>query len=373
MPRFRILHRFLLALMIPTLGLVAAATAIVIDKRSTIREMSTLAALVDVATVTSGLVHELQKERGSSALFLGSGGRQFVNELPEQRRATDTWRGRLAATLKESNAASISAGLAAIIADTDTRLGELESRRQQISAQRMAPPQSAAYYTGTIARLLDIGLEISKLIANPEVETRMLAYENLMQAKERAGQERAMGSGGFAGGKLELAGYRRLVEVSGEQEMFLRRVKAFATGGEWDFLSRTITGSSVAEVERMRKLLFETVPGTPLTGVEAPYWFRMTTDRIDLMKKVEDHLAENIVATATRIRAEASSAFMLALGAAALLVILTLVLGAIIVRGVTRPVAAMTDAMKQLAAGDSAVEVPARQRTDEVGEMAASV
>ena len=373
MSRFRLLHRFLLALMVPTLGLIVAATDIVIEKRATVSEMNTLVALVDVATVTSGLVHELQKERGGSALFLGSGGRQFANELPEQRRVTDEWRGRLTTTLKGFDLASLGAGLGTVVSDVALRLGELESRRQDITALRLAPPQSAAFYTATIARLLDVGLEISKLITHPEAAARMMAYENMMQAKERAGQERAMGSGGFAGGKLELAGYRRLVEVYGEQEMFLRRLKAFATSAEWDHLGRTVTGSSVGEVERMRKLILETAPGAPLTGVEAPYWFRMTTDRIDLLKKVEDHLAANVVTVAARVRTDANTAFMVALGAASLLVILTLVIDGIIVRGVTGPVTAMTQAMKRLASGDAAVEVPARQRTDEVGEMAAAV
>jgi methyl-accepting chemotaxis protein len=372
-PRFRILHRFLLALLLPTLGLAFAASLIVVDKRATVREMNTLAELVDIATVISGLVHELQKERGSSALFLGSGGQQFVRELPEQRQATDSWRARFATTINGLDAAAMSVGLSAVVKDATTRLSEIESKRQEVSALRLAAPQSAAFYTGAISRLLDVGLETSKLITNAEAAARMMAYENLMQAKERAGQERAMGAGGFAGGKLELAGYRRFVEVFGEQEMFLRRLRAFATPEEWDVLNRTVAGSSVAEVERIRKIVLETAPGAPLTGVEAPYWFRMTTDRIDLLKQVEDHLAANVVAVAARIRSAASNAFATALGTACVLVMLTLVLAAVIVRGVTKPVAAMTDAMKRLANGDTGVQVPARQRTDEVGEMAGAV
>ncbi len=99
--RIRILHRFLFALLIPTAGMALAAGAIVFDKRATVREMDSLTQLVDVATVISGLVHEVQKERGASALFLGSGGKQFVRELPEQRQATDSWRARLGTMLKD--------------------------------------------------------------------------------------------------------------------------------------------------------------------------------------------------------------------------------------------------------------------------------
>jgi methyl-accepting chemotaxis protein len=42
-------------------------------------------------------------------------------------------------------------------------------------------------------------------------------------------------------------------------------------------------------------------------------------------------------------------------------------------RGITRPVRAMTDAMTRLAGGDVGVEIPARENTDEIGEMAKAV
>jgi methyl-accepting chemotaxis protein len=42
-------------------------------------------------------------------------------------------------------------------------------------------------------------------------------------------------------------------------------------------------------------------------------------------------------------------------------------------RGITRPIAGMTDAMTKLAGGDRSVEVPARDNTDEIGAMARAV
>jgi methyl-accepting chemotaxis protein len=50
-----------------------------------------------------------------------------------------------------------------------------------------------------------------------------------------------------------------------------------------------------------------------------------------------------------------------------------LVLGLLIARGIIRPIRAMTDAMTRLAAGDTDTEVPARDSTDEIGEMARAV
>ncbi|MBP2314636.1 methyl-accepting chemotaxis protein [Azospirillum soli] len=47
--------------------------------------------------------------------------------------------------------------------------------------------------------------------------------------------------------------------------------------------------------------------------------------------------------------------------------------GLMFARGITRPLWAMTEAMRRLAGGDRAVEIPARDRRDEIGAMAAAV
>ena len=59
------------------------------------------------------------------------------------------------------------------------------------------------------------------------------------------------------------------------------------------------------------------------------------------------------------------------IGGASLLV--TLLLAALMARGIIRPVTALTGAMRQLATGDLAVEVPAQARRDELGAMAAAL
>ena len=48
-------------------------------------------------------------------------------------------------------------------------------------------------------------------------------------------------------------------------------------------------------------------------------------------------------------------------------------IGLLIARSITRPVVAMTEAMRQLAGGDKSITVPAQGRKDEIGAMAAAV
>ncbi|MEA3522417.1 MAG: nitrate- and nitrite sensing domain-containing protein, partial [Campylobacterota bacterium] len=46
--------------------------------------------LIKLSVKMSAVLHELQKERGASAGFLGSGGKKFADLLPKQQSSTDT-------------------------------------------------------------------------------------------------------------------------------------------------------------------------------------------------------------------------------------------------------------------------------------------
>ena len=67
--------------------------------------------------------------------------------------------------------------------------------------------------------------------------------------------------------------------------------------------------------------------------------------------------------------------FLLLLAAGAAVAGLLAILGIRLVLGrvVTRPLAGMTQAMRRLAEGDTTIEVPAQDRTDEIGQMAGAV
>ncbi len=61
---------------------------------------------------------------------------------------------------------------------------------------------------------------------------------------------------------------------------------------------------------------------------------------------------------------------LLAAGMAALGLLLAAAAGLLIARSISRPIHAMTDAMRELANGNLSVDLPMRQRNDEVGQMA---
>jgi methyl-accepting chemotaxis protein len=74
-----------------------------------------------------------------------------------------------------------------------------------------------------------------------------------------------------------------------------------------------------------------------------------------------------------RTAASAMQVVMMTIGATVLLAVLGIGVAVLIGRSVSRPVVAMTSAMRELADGNTAITVPGRERADEIGAMAGAV
>jgi hypothetical protein len=94
--RIKIAPRLAAAFSLPLIGLVALAGFDLLVHWNTRSEMSRLADVANGVAGISRLVHELQRGRGTSVLFLSSKGRQMREDLGQQPRRTDEQRRMLA-------------------------------------------------------------------------------------------------------------------------------------------------------------------------------------------------------------------------------------------------------------------------------------
>ncbi|MEZ9281562.1 nitrate- and nitrite sensing domain-containing protein, partial [Vibrio cyclitrophicus] len=85
-------QKIIALLILPILGFLWLSVSAISKGVETTSEMSSLNQLTRLSVVYSELVHELQKERGMTAGFIGSQGTQFVSELRSQRASADTRR-----------------------------------------------------------------------------------------------------------------------------------------------------------------------------------------------------------------------------------------------------------------------------------------
>ena len=85
----RLRNKLILMLIFPMVGLLYFSVGGITGKLQISREMHSLKKLSVLSVKLSSLVHEIQKERGMTAGYLGSRGELFTAELTAQRQIAD--------------------------------------------------------------------------------------------------------------------------------------------------------------------------------------------------------------------------------------------------------------------------------------------
>ena len=161
-----------------------------------------VADVVALAPVVSGLVHELQKERGTSAGFIGSKGSKFADDIGERRADTNRALQAFKTSIPEASGHLGFPGFKEPFEAAMTQLAKLESVRAGVDSLSTSVPQMAGYYTPLIAKLLDMVESVALISDEGRVVRLLVSYSAFLQAKERAGIERAMGANGFGAGRF---------------------------------------------------------------------------------------------------------------------------------------------------------------------------
>ena len=367
--RLRLKTKLSLMVAVPLLAMLFFSTMQLIDKFTQQSEMEQLTELSGLASTLSALIHETQKERGASAGFTGSKGKKFVDILPKQRMLTNERRKQLSEDLQTFDASEYGAAfeeqLNALLSD----LKQLDGVRSQVSALALPLSKVVGWYTAMNAKLLGVIEQMPHVVSDASLVTRMTAYVNYLQSKERAGIERAVLSATFGANQFAPGMYKKFISLVTAQENFLHVFNAMANEEDKAFYQAAMTHESIAKVEEMRQTAFQNVVIGGF-GIDAEYWFKTITQKINQLKKVDDHLAAGILDQATALHASATTTSRLYLAEIALLLIFTLWLSRRVGRMIGVSVGAVRDALKQVAdEGDFSVRVESNTQ-DSVGEMA---
>lgn len=369
----RLAYRLAIAIGISLLGMLFFGGWLLSGIMTASNQIEAVAADMTIVTKVSDLVHQLQRERGMSAVFLSSNGEKMVSELPAQRGVTDKFHNTFTTAAKKMSDGHSNADLAKSLNTALSLLDQLDAKRQLVSGRSIAAPDSNLYYTTAIRALIDIGAVVSKEASQPELAQSVEAYVNFTQAKERAGVERALGTPSFAAGSFTAAQQQKYLRNLGEQEAYLREFSHFATVAEMAFWNETLRGPGIETFMALRKMAMETPAGTELAVKDGPAFFQAATGRIELMRKVEERLAGDFQTVSDKLAGDAQSRLTTAIAIVAVLAIGAIAFGFWQASSITRSVVGMTGAMKSLAAGDTSVEIPAHGQRDEVGLMSDAV
>tara|TARA_Y100001933_G_scaffold265256_1_gene338410 strand:+ start:50612 stop:52591 length:1980 start_codon:yes stop_codon:yes gene_type:complete len=324
----------------------------------------------EIAGQISNLVHELQKERGRTAGFLGSQGKKFSSELQTQRKSTDEKFATLTTALKSYPKDKVSKRIQNRLDIAIRNSEQLAQVRNQVSAQNINAPTAIGYYTDLNSDMLSIVQSMSDQSTNARITSELAANLYLQKTKENAGIERAILSNAFAADAFSPDLFQKFIGNLAKQQTYMNEFENLATEKMSQIYHKASADSSFAKVEEYRKLAMNKANDGGF-GVAPSDWFSTITTKINQLKSAEEqvsqYVAHDIHESNEAYKQEMYHAGFIAGGFA----LLTICIGIWSYHSINRPIQAMTDRMKDIAQGegDLTQRVDDR-RKDELGIMA---
>jgi methyl-accepting chemotaxis protein len=331
-------------------------------------EMATIAPLTRLSVVYSELVHELQKERGMTAGFIGSKGAKFANKLKNQRQETDS-KNQKQETFWSDNNFSLDE-IKQLNATISQSLQKLASIRQQVDSQSISLGKALTYYTQLNKKLLSVASLNAKISTDALITKETIAYYNFLQGKERAGIERAVLSNTFAKNIFGEGMYAKFITLVSEQNTYFDNFNQLANNQGKQYFEQQLNNSAVKEVLKLRAIAKSKQNDF---SIEAEYWFAQSTGRIGQLKKTENYLGKEILTLVEEKQTNAFQGMIINMIVSSLLILLALTISYFTIKELTSRVNSLTSLMEKVRHENDLTVQSSYEDTSELGQISVSL
>ncbi|MCL6406556.1 methyl-accepting chemotaxis protein [Dickeya dadantii] len=327
-------YKFALALMPLLIALLWFAGNGLLERRQAEQDMAQFSQLLALAQRAGNAAHALQRERGMSSGFIGSKGQKFADPLRTQRVETD----KALSALWESKAALALSGTAADaivqrLNRQQERLQTLSSLRAQVDGFSLPATQAVGWYTVSVSDLIALVGDMSHLVTDGGLVTRVAAYYNVLNIKEQAGIMRALLSEVFTVDRFAPGQYERFSQLVGMENAYTNVFNQFAQPALSQRMQDSLNSTAAQPALKMRDTAFAKA-ATGGFGVDANEWFTQQTQRIDQLKTIEDAASADLLSWADTLERQARLSGYGYLGGAVAALSLALLLAVLVARNV---------------------------------------
>ncbi|MCB1738426.1 MAG: nitrate- and nitrite sensing domain-containing protein [Gammaproteobacteria bacterium] len=267
----------------------SVAPVVLLAKQLEIEALRCLQSRARLVGVIGHLIHALQTERGASSVFLASAGKRFEATRLELIGESETVERVLREVFEEelSRSSASNARIVSLIAWILLGLDALPELRNKVSNRHLAGHESVSAFSRLIAGLIALIFEVADSAVAPEVSRSLVSLFNLVEGKELAGQERAVGALAFGAGICDAAVRGRVLHLIDAQERSIRGFLEFAekpVQTRWQAMENT---AFVARLEDLRNTIRAAAPDDALDPGLSDAWFECSSERITYMWSIQ--------------------------------------------------------------------------------------
>ncbi|MDX2319258.1 MAG: methyl-accepting chemotaxis protein [Moritella sp.] len=336
-------HKIIMLLALPMLGFLWLSFSSLSQSIATNKEMAVLTQYTELSVEYSELVHELQKERGMTAGFIGSNGTKFASKLRKQRTDTDAKHAKLMRFLEQNEVAD--SDIKQLQMNIQQDLSMLTGIRSKVDAQNIQLASALGYYTQLNAKLLSVSGLIVDISTDASITAETVAYYNFLQGKERAGIERAVMSNVFSKDHFAAGDFVKFISLVIEQETYFSNFNTFATDSNNQFFDQQLNSAAAKEVIKLRN-----IAETKSTdfNVDAEYWFSQSSARIGQLKTIQDELELSLLNLVNTNRNNAITTLTMGIVFSVLIIAISAVFSFITVRDLIARVKELMEVMTEV-------------------------
>ncbi len=323
---------------------------------------------IKFSNISRLVVHELQKERGRTAAYLGNPDDESLKELNAQRKEADAKIKDLSIWL-EAQHYQISLDLAKI----QQQIQKIKDIRTAVNQKSNDTNNIIKQYIGVISYFINYKKNVSELYVNRDLFAISSTLEKVEDIKELSGIERAVGANQLRKPKFEFEMYQKFRHLGASIQEGITKLHESAPQNLKNGVKSLIESGPAIQIEDFRRKLYLNSLQGEYENISANQWFDTSTKVIGLMHELNNTISVAGLEITNQKLGEAKEKFIKNIFLILLISLFILITLYIIRKGVTNPLVNMASAIKRLSAGDTKTQIYGKEFENEIGNMANSL
>lgn len=268
----------------------AAEQNLLAAKDAEIANLMELVSNLEWLRAACALIHQLQRERGLTNIWLVSKGSRKQVEREAQLNISDREVDSFCKRIEDSGALIglvDEPKLLTSLSQLMLSLSTLEQHRTEIRSMKLQPLDSTLGYNHLIQQILTLIFDLAETVREPSTAKAMIALAHLIQVKELAGQERAWTAIGFSRGNFVERLCQRLTRNQSDTAQMIGILQQSAAPELLNSWQEIEASSLFSEMTQLRGLRTQLCKGQSIDPAIAEAWYDKATEYIDQLALIE--------------------------------------------------------------------------------------
>ncbi len=354
---------------VPVVGALVLSYLVASDAQRRLESAQALGSIEDLAHLAetiSDTVDSIQEERTATAYTLGKDGSP-AKEVIEQRKRVDAQVENLARFFQARDTSALPKRLAAGIRRAQETLARRDEVRKSLESDDVKLEDFTTFTEGINKDLTGATAALTTLSDDGVMLRNISGLVSVMELKERASRERALLAYVFAKSAYPPGGYKSMVNLVTEQEVFEQVLRQSTSHDLVSLYDSLLKGKDMDRAAEIRQIGLDTMDDE--FGVDPVEWLRVQGVKVDILRDLSQKLNARVRDAALVRLKSAKEAVRTSFGVSGAVVLCSLILAMVISLGISRGVHALVSAASTVQHKQDFTVRAEKKSDDELGAL----